>query len=74
VLEVANVNIGNVISDVFGVSGQAMVSVLVAGQKISIEEIADPSKARLRKRIPELTVGRTGSPNREESCALARAV
>jgi transposase len=55
VLEVANVKIGNIISDVFGVSGQAMVSVLVAGQKISIEEIADLSKARLRKRIPELT-------------------
>lgn len=54
VLEVANVKIGNIISDVFGVSGQAMVSVLVAGQKISIEQIADLSKGRLRKRLPEL--------------------
>lgn len=54
VLEVANVKIGNILSDVFGVSGQAMVSVLVAGEKISIEQIADLSKGRLRKRIPEL--------------------
>ena len=54
VLEVANVKVGNIMSDVFGVSGQAMVSVLVAGQKISIEQIADLSKGRLRQRIPEL--------------------
>ena len=30
VLEVANVKIGNIVSDVFGVSGQAMVSALVS--------------------------------------------
>jgi transposase len=55
VLEVANVKIGSIISDVFGVSGQAMVSVLVTGKKISAEQIADLSKRRLRQRIPELT-------------------
>lgn len=55
VLEVANVKIGNIVSDVFGVSGQAMVSVLVSGEEISAEQIADLSKRRLRQRIPELT-------------------
>jgi transposase len=55
VLEVANVKIGNIVSDVFGVSGQAMVSVLVAGEEISAEQVADLSKRRLRLRIPELT-------------------
>jgi transposase len=55
VLEVANVKVGSIISDVFGVSGQAMVSVLVTGKKISAEQIADLSKRRLRQRIPELT-------------------
>ena len=54
-LEVANVKIGNIISDVFGVSGQAMVSVLLAGREISAEQIANLSKRRLRQRIPELT-------------------
>jgi transposase len=39
----------------FGVSGQAMLSVLVAGKRISAGEIADLSKRRLRQRIPELT-------------------
>jgi transposase len=55
VLEVANVKIGNIVSDVFGVSGQAMVSVLVSGEEITAEQIADLSKRRLRLRIPELT-------------------
>jgi hypothetical protein len=52
---VANVKIGNIVSDVFGVSGQAMVSVLVSGEEITAEQIADLSKRRLRLRIPELT-------------------
>jgi hypothetical protein len=55
VLEVANVKIGNIVSDVFGVSGQAIVNVLISGQKIPLEKIADLSKGRLRQRIPELT-------------------
>ena len=55
VLEVANVKIGNIVSDVFGVSGQAIVNVLISGQKIPLEEIADLSRGRLRQPIPELT-------------------
>jgi transposase len=55
VLEVANVKIGSILSDVFGVSGQAMVSALMAGTQISAEQIAGLSKRRLRQRIPELT-------------------
>ena len=54
VLEVANVKIGNIVSDVFGVSGQAMVNVLISGEEVSAERIADLSKRRLRQRIPEL--------------------
>ena len=55
ILETANVKIGNIVSDVFGVSGQAMVSVLVSGEEITVEQIAELSKRRLRQRIPELT-------------------
>jgi transposase len=54
VLEAADVKIGNIISDVFGVSGQAMVSVLISGREMAVEQIADLSKRRLRQRIPEL--------------------
>src|SRR3982750_2507937 len=55
VLEAANVKIGSILSDVFGVSGQAMVSALMADTPISAEQIAGLSKRRLRQRIPELT-------------------
>ena len=54
ILEAANVKIGNIVSDVFGVSGQAMVSVLISGQEVQPEQIAELSKRRLRQRIPEL--------------------
>jgi transposase len=54
VLEAANVKIGNIISDMFGVSGQAMVSVLISRREIAVEQIADLSKRRRRQRIPEL--------------------
>lgn len=55
VLEVTNVKIGNIVSDMFGVSGQAMVSVLLSGEEIAVEQIAELSQRRLRQRIPELT-------------------
>ena len=55
VLEVANVKLGNIVSDVFGVSGQAMVSELLSGRELEAEQIADLAKRRLRQRIPELT-------------------
>jgi transposase len=54
-LEVANVKIGNVISDIFGISGQEMLEALLSGRELPAEEIADMAKKRLRKRIPELT-------------------
>ena len=55
VLEVTNVKIGNIISDMFGVSGQAMIKVLIGGEEIAVEQIAELSQRRLRQRIPELT-------------------
>jgi transposase len=55
VLEMANVKIGNILSDVFGISGQAMVRALVAGTEMSAEQIASLSKYRLRQKIPQLT-------------------
>lgn len=55
VLEVTNVKIGSIISDMFGVSGQAMINVLIGGEEVTVEQIAELSKRKLRKRIPELT-------------------
>jgi transposase len=53
VLEDANVKLGNVLSDVFGVSGQLMLDALLEG-KARPEEIAQMAKRRARQRIPDL--------------------
>lgn len=54
VLETANVKIGNIISDMFGVSGQEMLKALLSGHPLPASEIAGLAKRRLRLRIPEL--------------------
>jgi transposase len=52
-LEEANIKLGNVLSDVFGVSGQRMLDALLEG-KASAGEIAQLAKAGARRKIPEL--------------------
>lgn len=55
VLETGNVKIGNVVSDVFGISGQQMVKMLLTGQPVSAEQLAGMAHNRLRNKIPQLT-------------------
>lgn len=52
-LEDAGIKLDSVASDVLGVSGQAMLHALVAGER-DPEVLADLAKGRLRKKIPEL--------------------
>ena len=54
ILEDANVKLGNVLADVFGVSGQSMLEALLEG-KGGPQEIAQLAKRRARQRIPEIT-------------------
>lgn len=53
VLEEANVKIGSVLSDVFGVSGQLMLEALMKG-KATVEEIANLARHTARRKIPEI--------------------
>jgi transposase len=53
VLEDGNLKLGNVLSDVFGVSGQLMLNALLDG-KAGPQEIAQMAQRRARKKIPEL--------------------
>lgn len=53
VLEDANVKIGNVLTDVFGVSGQAMLEALLENKR-SAKEVAELAHWRLEKKIPQL--------------------
>ena len=53
VLEDANVKLGNVLTDVFGVSGQLMLDALLKGEA-KPEEIAQFARKRAKKKIPEI--------------------
>lgn len=53
ILEDANVKLGTVLSDVFGVSGQLMLNALLNGQS-DAREVADFAARRARKKIPEI--------------------
>ena len=53
VLEDGNVKLGNVLSDVFGVSGQLMLEALLEGQA-DAAQIASFAKAQAKKKIPAL--------------------
>ena len=59
VLEDANVKLGNVLTDVFVVSGQLMLEALLKGQATP-EEMAQFAKGRAKKKIPEMIAALEG--------------
>jgi transposase len=59
VLEDANVKLGNVLSDVFGVSGQLMLDALLEGNA-QPEEIAQFAKRSAKRKIPAITAALEG--------------
>src|SRR5215470_9095321 len=54
VLEDANIKLGSVLSDVFGVSGQRMLHALMDKPSVAIEEITSLAHWRLQPKIEEL--------------------
>src|SRR6266478_7620905 len=64
VLEDANVKIGDVLSDVFGLSGQLMLEALVAG-KSSALDVAQLARGNARKKIADLTAALEGHQMRD---------
>src|SRR5215831_6327194 len=59
ILEDANVKLGNVLTDLFGVSGQLMLEALLQGQA-NPEEMAQFAKRRAKKKIPEIIAALEG--------------
>ena len=53
ILEDANVKLGNVLSDVFGASGQRMLDALLEG-KANPQEVAQLAQGRAKKKIPAI--------------------
>jgi transposase len=70
-LEDANVEIGDVLSDVFGLSGQLMLEALVEGKAGSVE-IADLARGNARKKIAELEAALEGHQMRPVHRTLIR--
>lgn len=64
VLEDANVKIGDVLSDVFGLSGQLMLEALVTGRS-SAFDVAQLARGNARKKIADLTAALEGHQMRD---------
>jgi transposase len=76
VLEDANVKIGDVLSDVFGLSGQLMLEALVNGLEGNAQpsacDIAQLAQRHARKKIAELTAALEGHQMRDSHRTLIR--
>lgn len=70
-LEDANVKIGDVLSDVFGLSGQLMLEALVEGNASAVD-IAQLAQRGARKKIAELTAALEGHQMRASHRTLIR--
>jgi hypothetical protein len=71
VLEEANVRLGSVLSDLFGVSGQLMLEKLLEGEP-NLEAIADLAQRKARLRIPEIVRSLEGNRMREHHRRMLR--
>jgi transposase len=71
ILEDANVKLGNVLSDVFGVSGQLMLEALLKGEARPVE-IARFAQGRAKKKIPEITAALEGHQMSEHHRKMIR--
>lgn len=58
-LEDAQIKLGCVVSDIFGVSGRQMLDALIAGQR-DPRVLAEMAKARMRSKIPQLREALSG--------------
>jgi transposase len=76
ILEDANVKIGDVLSDVFGLSGQLMLEALVNGvsgvEQPSARQIAELVRGHAKKKIEQLTAALEGHQMRDTHRALIR--
>jgi len=71
VLQDANVKLSDVLSDIFGVSGQLMLEALLEG-KADAEAMAAFAKGSAKKKIPEIVASLEGPQMREHHCTMIR--
>ena len=71
VVEGANIKLGDVASDVMGVSGRAMLWALAEGRE-DPAELAQPARTSLRRKSAELQLALEGSVSRHQCAMLGR--
>ena len=59
VLETANIKLGNVLSDIFGLSGQLMLEALLEGQS-DLQKVAALAQRQAKKKIPQIRAALEG--------------
>jgi transposase len=69
-LETANIKLASVMSDVFGVSGRAMLRALIEG-RASVEAMADLARGQLRRTRSDLTLALEGRMEEHHRFLLA---
>lgn len=70
ILETCNIKLSCVVSDIFGVSGMAMLNALISDEDKEISEIADLAKRKLRRKIPEIMEALNGFMDKHHSKIL----
>jgi transposase len=73
ILEDANVKLGNVLTDIFGMSGQAMLEALLEN-KLNAEQMADLAQGRLRPKIPQIVEALQGHSMSDHHRMLLRQI
>jgi transposase len=69
-LEGANIKLASFVTDILGVSGREMLEALAAGE-MDVKKLAEMSRGRMRKKIPDLQEGLRGSLNATQRWLLA---
>ena len=71
ILEVCNIKLSSVATDIFGVSGMAIMQALIdQTEEADPEELAQLAKRRLRSKIPELTAALNGKMDEHHALML----
>jgi transposase len=70
ILETANIKLASVATDVFGVSGRAMLDALIAGTA-SIQEMADLARGKMRRKSADLVLALEGRVEEHHRFLLA---
>ena len=70
-LEDANIKMGNVLGDLFGLSGQLMIEALLKGQA-TVRQIAESAQEQAKKKIPQIQAALDGHRMSDSQRVLIR--